>query len=471
MKRSSIKRTCIKKLPKYLCIQLKRFDYDWESNRSIKFDDYFQFPRQLNVSPYMYDTINKETNEEQANKKTSNESNNQNEKEIEYELVGIVVHSGQANAGHYYSFIKGPKNNTLSIDQEIYELEQMNQSIDENNFDTNSSGSNLIRSQSTNNNNNYNNNNEEDEKWYKYNDTSVEEIYFNDQTLVEECFGGTFTATGDYNKMLPEERVRFWNGYMLFYKEPDQNINSQRKLNGEVNKFRQSKDILNSHAYKITKDSFSELAELVTKGDEKGLFCTGLPPAIEQIVKSENLEFCKNRAIYDLDYFKFMFNMVRIFKTNSLCGDNKIVENDLFTSECCNLGLEFLYNTYFKTGKKLRGDLSQWIDMFKDLLLNSKEGGNTMLSFIVKHEQNSSFIRHFLLECPIVEIRETCGALFEYCLSSLVTKFDIQPLNNPKITSLITSLVQLLDKAVVDLCKNAQEYFKLLYAYANMVII
>lgn len=25
---------------------------------------------------------------------------------IHYELVGIVVHSGQANAGHYYSFIK-----------------------------------------------------------------------------------------------------------------------------------------------------------------------------------------------------------------------------------------------------------------------------------------------------------------------------------------------------------------------------
>ena len=25
---------------------------------------------------------------------------------IHYELVGIVVHSGQANAGHYYSFIR-----------------------------------------------------------------------------------------------------------------------------------------------------------------------------------------------------------------------------------------------------------------------------------------------------------------------------------------------------------------------------
>jgi ubiquitin carboxyl-terminal hydrolase 9/24 len=32
---------------------------------------------------------------------------------ILYELVGIVVHSGQANAGHYYSFIKGFKNTKL----------------------------------------------------------------------------------------------------------------------------------------------------------------------------------------------------------------------------------------------------------------------------------------------------------------------------------------------------------------------
>ena len=27
-------------------------------------------------------------------------------RQIQYELVGVVVHSGQANAGHYYSFIK-----------------------------------------------------------------------------------------------------------------------------------------------------------------------------------------------------------------------------------------------------------------------------------------------------------------------------------------------------------------------------
>ena len=168
IKRSAIKRTCIKKLPKYFCIQLKRFDYDWESNRSLKFDDYFQFPRSLNVSPYIYESINKvrdnpDNNTDTAaslhpineddpqkiskmdtdfhmasparpNTKNAFKRKNQSsleDTEINYELVGVIVHSGQANAGHYYSFIKGAKSNTFTTEQEIYELEQLNQSIEE----------------------------------------------------------------------------------------------------------------------------------------------------------------------------------------------------------------------------------------------------------------------------------------------------------------------------------------------------
>jgi len=40
---------------------------------------------------------------------------------INYELVGIVVHSGQANAGHYYSFIKDRRYAVFSL----YELSVM----------------------------------------------------------------------------------------------------------------------------------------------------------------------------------------------------------------------------------------------------------------------------------------------------------------------------------------------------------
>jgi hypothetical protein len=35
-------------------------------------------------------------------------------------------------------------------------------------------------------------------------------------------------------------------------------------------------------------------------------------------------------------------------------GSNKSVVQGYFIANSCNLGLEFLYNTFFKTGKKLR---------------------------------------------------------------------------------------------------------------------
>lgn len=34
-----MKRTCIKSLPSVLCIHLMRFGFDWESGRSIKYDE------------------------------------------------------------------------------------------------------------------------------------------------------------------------------------------------------------------------------------------------------------------------------------------------------------------------------------------------------------------------------------------------------------------------------------------------
>lgn len=37
-----MKRMCIKTLPPLLVIQLKRFGYDWEAGRALKFDDHFE---------------------------------------------------------------------------------------------------------------------------------------------------------------------------------------------------------------------------------------------------------------------------------------------------------------------------------------------------------------------------------------------------------------------------------------------
>ncbi len=48
----AVKRTCIKKLPRVLAIQLKRFDYDWEREIAVKSNEYFEFSRELDMEPY-----------------------------------------------------------------------------------------------------------------------------------------------------------------------------------------------------------------------------------------------------------------------------------------------------------------------------------------------------------------------------------------------------------------------------------
>jgi ubiquitin carboxyl-terminal hydrolase 9/24 len=36
---------------------LKRFHYDWETNRALKFDDFFQFPWTIDMGPYTTEGI------------------------------------------------------------------------------------------------------------------------------------------------------------------------------------------------------------------------------------------------------------------------------------------------------------------------------------------------------------------------------------------------------------------------------
>ena len=53
-----------------------------------------QFPWILDLEPYTADGLSRQEKDIGPNEQKL------------YELVGIVVHSGQASAGHYYSFIK-----------------------------------------------------------------------------------------------------------------------------------------------------------------------------------------------------------------------------------------------------------------------------------------------------------------------------------------------------------------------------
>jgi ubiquitin carboxyl-terminal hydrolase 9/24 len=98
----TVKRLCVKKLPPILVIQLKRFDYDFERDAAVKFNDYFEFPRELDMEPYTVAGLARRENEA-----VDCEPEDLDPGIVrKYRLRGMVVHSGQASGGHYYSYIK-----------------------------------------------------------------------------------------------------------------------------------------------------------------------------------------------------------------------------------------------------------------------------------------------------------------------------------------------------------------------------
>ncbi|KAJ8679779.1 hypothetical protein QAD02_015566 [Eretmocerus hayati] len=181
----TVKRLCVKKLPPILGIQLKRFEYDFERVCAIKFNDYFEFPRDLDMEPYTVSGLAKLEGEivdwdhEEAIKGTC----------TKYQLSGIVVHSGQASGGHYYSYILHRQNDGTG-------------------------------------------------KWYKFDDGDVTECKMEEEDeMKSQCFGGDYMGEV-FDHILKRtnyrRQKRWWNAYMLFYTRNDAEQNIPMKKVNEL---------------------------------------------------------------------------------------------------------------------------------------------------------------------------------------------------------------------------------------------
>lgn len=152
------KRACFKKLPQILCFNTMRYTFNMVTMLKEKVNTHFSFPLRLDMSGYVEKTLmpqhyQEEKMKSQMRRKVSECENNQNlthaetkngddkilaqdcemtekkdvdeEEQIkqeqqtideeesedfnenyEYDLVGVTVHTGTADGGHYYSFIK-----------------------------------------------------------------------------------------------------------------------------------------------------------------------------------------------------------------------------------------------------------------------------------------------------------------------------------------------------------------------------
>ncbi|KAL6232934.1 hypothetical protein BDW75DRAFT_216372 [Aspergillus navahoensis] len=147
----AVKRACLKDVPDNLIFHLKRFDFDMVTMMRSKINDEFHFPERIDMMPFTVDYLS--------------DSSGDTQQDV-FELVGVLVHSGTAESGHYYSYIRERPT-------------------------ANGRGT-----------------------WVEFNDSDV--TRFDPGRIGEQCFGGY----SDSLHSTSAGQVRFnkvWNAYMLFY--------------------------------------------------------------------------------------------------------------------------------------------------------------------------------------------------------------------------------------------------------------
>ncbi|KAG8184718.1 hypothetical protein JTE90_019322 [Oedothorax gibbosus] len=158
------KRACLKKLPKILCFNMMRYTFSFVTNTKEKVNTHFSFPFQLDMSNYMEKNLIPKQHIDKDNLGADAE-----DECYEYELIGVTVHTGNAEGGHYYSFIR--ERNIPGKD-----------------------------------------------KWYLFNDSEVK--LFDPTHIAAECFGGEMTSkTYDSvtDKFMDFSFEKTNSAYMLFY--------------------------------------------------------------------------------------------------------------------------------------------------------------------------------------------------------------------------------------------------------------
>ena len=238
---TTLKRVCIKKLPKHLIFVLKRFDIDYDTMQKFKVNGFCEFPMKLNMEAFTMEGLAKRDKEKEKEKAMKEGRDLDEETQppqtqptvqyppeyYDYKLTGVLIHIGSADAGHYYSLIMDREKTWLP----------------------------------------------EKERWYEFNDTIVEQ--YDPSEIRNDAFGGeerftTYEGTG--SKII--EKIR--NAYMLVYERANSCEIAEEE---EVDK--------------------GKVQKVGIKGEAI------IPEEIHKAIQAENVKYWYNKYMFDLDYFGF----------------------------------------------------------------------------------------------------------------------------------------------------------------------
>ena len=106
-KQPATKGVALQHCPKLMTLQLKRFDMDWNSGQRIKISTPVRFADRLQMKEFITPEQSHTGDTVPASAATpALAASSSKPPSTEYELFSILMHTGSANGGHYYSYTK-----------------------------------------------------------------------------------------------------------------------------------------------------------------------------------------------------------------------------------------------------------------------------------------------------------------------------------------------------------------------------
>lgn len=256
------KRACFKKLPHILCFNTMRYTFNMGTMLKEKVNTHFSFPLRLDMSGYVEKKLMSQHHREEKKKvgesektecenddKENMEKDNEDDQRAEhyqYDLIGVTVHTGTADGGHYYSFIR----DRTSANKD---------------------------------------------KWFLFNDAEVKP--FDPSQIAAECFGGEMTSkTYDSvtDKFMDFSFEKTNSAYMLFYEWcADPNIENHKEEEATV-----SSPTIVSTAHEDPNRFTEKLHGQLELNKE-----------LEDWIWQDNMHFLQDKNIFEHTYFSFMWQI------------------------------------------------------------------------------------------------------------------------------------------------------------------
>lgn len=367
----AMKRQSIKILPRYLVLALRRFEFDYETMVKVKVNDAFEFPMELDMEPYTQEYLMKKEKEGiQGNKEdkvnvdikmdfdSSMDSSNirlkKNKHNYKYKLTGVIIHTGTADSGHYYSIVKDNKEN-----------------------------------------------------WLEFNDTNVS--YYDIADLPGEAFGGLENFT--YKDQSKVEKVT--NAYLLFYEKDLQSDlanddNFKPVLEAKIAPTIMDRTNLDNFKYWVSKILFS---------NEYFDFIQDLLlnyKTFDHYVKNYSTKNIINTKPNSIGYSNINdCLLVKHKPPNTKQAEENILKlnSPEFELQIFKFSINFFF-TLLMRAKEKTNHLANLMDILK-AQINKNSANAANAEWLIEEFSVPDIIFEFLVETPIVEMRKlTVGLLY-----------------------------------------------------------